>query len=159
MARGQRDAVLERQWRERVARWATSGLSVREFSRQQGLSEASLYFWKRELQARDAAANGPVAASRVATNGNSTNAVGLGSAATQSPAAQSCATPSGSPLFVPVTVLPDATKLLAMAPATTLAVEVRCPSGHVVRLPECEIASLPSLFAALNPPASEEPSC
>lgn len=159
MARGQRDPVLERQWRERVARWASSGLSVREFSRQQGLSEASLYFWKRELQARDVVANGPVAAKSMATNGNSTNSGGPGSAATQSPAAQSCATPSGSPRFVPVTVLPDATKLLAMAPATTLAVEVRCPSGHVVCLPTCDVASLAALLTALTLPERETPSC
>jgi len=43
--------------------------------------------------------------------------------------------------FVPVTVLP----------ATTLAVEVRCPSGHVVSLPACDASTLRGLFAALAP--------
>jgi len=57
--------------------------------------------------------------------------------------------PSAPTTFVPVMVLPG----------TTLAVEVRCPSGHVVCLPECDAASLASLFAALNPLAGEEPSC
>jgi hypothetical protein len=45
-----------------------------------------------------------------------------------------------------VTVIPDAT--LASA---TLAVEVRCPSGHVVWLSSCDGVDLASLFAALEP--------
>jgi hypothetical protein len=51
------------------------------------------------------------------------------------------AAPAATPKFVPVTVLP----------ATTLAVEVRCPSGHVVSLPACDASTLRSLFAALAP--------
>ena len=53
------------------------------------------------------------------------------------------------PSFVPLTVLPTA----------TLAVEVRCPSGHVVLLPSCDAASLASLFAALEPQAGGTQSC
>jgi len=53
------------------------------------------------------------------------------------------------PTFLPLTVLP----------APTLSVEVRCPSGHVVLLSACEVTSLPSLFAALDPSAGGEPSC
>jgi transposase-like protein len=48
------------------------------------------------------------------------------------------------PAFVPVTVVPAA------------AVEVRCPSGHVVALPAADAATLRTLFAALAP---EAPSC
>jgi transposase-like protein len=48
---------------------------------------------------------------------------------------------SSTPAFVPVTVIP----------AT---VEVRCPSGHVVTLPNAEIETLRCLFAALAPEAS-----
>ncbi len=59
MARRQRDPALERQWRERVARWATSGLSVRAFCLQHGLIETSFHYWKRELRARDAAVASP----------------------------------------------------------------------------------------------------
>lgn len=47
------------------------------------------------------------------------------------------------PAFVPLTVLPTA----------TLAVEVLCPSGHVVLLPSCDAASIASVFAALEPQA------
>ena len=53
------------------------------------------------------------------------------------------------PAFIPLTVIS----------AATTSVEVRCPSGHVVCLPSCEVSVLASLFAALNPSASEEPSC
>jgi hypothetical protein len=36
-----------------VAGWERSGESVRGYSRSRGLSEASFYFWKRELKRRD----------------------------------------------------------------------------------------------------------
>jgi transposase-like protein len=45
------------------------------------------------------------------------------------------------PKFVAVTVVP----------APTVAVEVRCPSGHVVTLPAVDGAALRTLFAALAP--------
>lgn len=166
MARGRRDSVLERAWRGRVAGWATSGLGVRAFCRQQGLSEASFHFWKRELRARDAAAGGRTAARSMATKATSTCSPEPNSASTNSAVAKSGSAP---PLFVPLTVLPDAAAArarlpetivpAAVCPAATLAVEVRCPSGHVVCLPSCEVSALASLFAALHPPAGEEPSC
>jgi len=53
------------------------------------------------------------------------------------------------PAFVPLTVLPTA----------TLAVEVRCPSGHVVLLPSCDVTSLTSLVAALEPQARGTQPC
>lgn len=55
MAKGQRDPVLERQWRERVVSWKSGGLTVREFCLRHGLRETAFHFWKRELQARDEA--------------------------------------------------------------------------------------------------------
>lgn len=123
MARGQRDPALERRWRERMAQWQASGLSVRAFCLKHGLIETSFYYWKRELRARDAAAS--------------------------TAAARSSSGKKSRPAFIPLTVLP----------AATVSVEVRCPSGHVVLVSACDAAFLASLFAALNPPASEEPSC
>jgi len=55
------------------------------------------------------------------------------------------------PRFVPVTVVPAATP--------TVAVEVRCPSGHVVTLSSWDTSALPTLFAALAPLASEGRPC
>jgi transposase-like protein len=127
MAGGQRDPALERGWRERVARWSTSGLSVRAFCRQHGLVEASFYSWKRELRSRDAAMSPDVG--------------------TAPP--KSASLPKTPPVFVPVTVRPEA----------TVTVEVRCPSGHVVLLSACDVASLTSLLTALTPPERETRSC
>ena len=46
-----------------------------------------------------------------------------------------------TPTFVPVSVIP----------AATFAIEVRCPSGHVVSLPNADAVMLRQLFAALAP--------
>jgi len=123
MARGQRDLGLERQWRERMAGWRASGLSVRDFCQRRGLTEPTFHYWRRELRMRDSAA--------------STTAMSSSSGKKSRPA------------FVPLTVVPSA----------TLAVEVRCPSGHVVLLPSCDATSLASLFAALDPQAGGTQSC
>jgi hypothetical protein len=52
---------LERTWRDRVARWKVSGLSVRDFCTREGLPEPSFYSWRRSLAHRDAAAAAPPA--------------------------------------------------------------------------------------------------
>ena len=127
MGRGRRDLGLEPQWRERMEQWRASGLSVREFCLRRGLAVPRFYYWKRELRSRDVAAV---------------------AAASRSSASQGPVTKKSRPTFVPVTVLPD-----AVIPAATLAVEVRCPSGHVVWLSSCDGASLAALFAALEPQA------
>ena|SRR5450755_2935777 len=48
-----------------------------------------------------------------------------------------------TPAFVPVRVIPS----------TTVAVKIRCPSGHVVTLSTCDASVLRGLFAALAPEA------
>ena len=130
MGRGQRDPALERRWRERLAEWTSSGLSVREFCLRQGLLETAFYYWRRELRARDVAAASRSSASQ--------------SRVSRSRVSQRPLTKKSPPTFVPVTVIPDA----------TVSVEVRCPSGHVVLLSSYAAASLAALFAALAPQAS-----
>ena len=56
MAKGQRDLVREQHWRERVAEWVTSGLSIRAFCDQHQLTETTFHHWRRELRDRDDAA-------------------------------------------------------------------------------------------------------
>ena len=144
MARQSRDPALERAWRERVARWAASGLSVRAFCRQQGLIETSFYYWKRELRAREASM------SSLTGSVSPSHAASPAMAPTQSPVLrQRPVVKKSAPVFVPVTVLPG----------LTLSVEVRCPSGHVVLVSACDLASLSSLLAALTPPERETRSC
>jgi hypothetical protein len=51
--KGERDPERERFWRAAFKRRQGSGLSTKEFCRQEGLSEASYYAWRRELARRD----------------------------------------------------------------------------------------------------------
>lgn len=51
----ERSSSKERFWRRMVRQWRSSGLSVRAFCAEQGLSEPSFYAWRRTLAERDAA--------------------------------------------------------------------------------------------------------
>ena len=42
----------EQFWREAVAAWQKSGMSIRAFCTSRALGEPSFYFWRRELQKR-----------------------------------------------------------------------------------------------------------
>ena len=143
MARKSRDPALELAWRERVARWSTSGQSVRAFCQQHGLIETSFYYWKRELRAREASV------SSLTGSISPSHAASPAMAPAKSSPRQRPVVKKSAPVFVPVTVLPG----------LTLSVEVRCPSGHVVLLSACDMASLTSLLAALTPPERETRSC
>jgi hypothetical protein len=54
--KNQQCSSRERFWRTMVVRWQGSGLSVRAFCQQHGLSQPSFYSWRRSLTMRDAAA-------------------------------------------------------------------------------------------------------
>ena len=49
-----RDERKEQLWRQRLRDWQSSGLSIGVFCARRGLSQASFYAWRRELQRRDA---------------------------------------------------------------------------------------------------------
>lgn len=51
-----RDASKERFWRRMLRQWRRSGLSARAFCQQRGLSQPSLYAWRRTIAGRDAQA-------------------------------------------------------------------------------------------------------
>ena len=51
--KGERDPKRERFWRAVLRRQGRSGLTAKAFCRQEQLSEASYYFWRRELARRD----------------------------------------------------------------------------------------------------------
>jgi len=52
--RTRRDRKKERTWRRHVRDQRRSGMSVRVYCREHGLSESGFYWWKRELARRDA---------------------------------------------------------------------------------------------------------
>jgi transposase len=55
MSRGNpRDRGKERFWRRAVRQWRSSGLSIRDFCRQEGLAEGNFYAWRRTIAQRDA---------------------------------------------------------------------------------------------------------
>ena len=164
MSRGRGDSERAGEWRERLARWLASGLSVRAFCAQQGVAEASFYYWKRALRLRDAETPSAAARSSAAARETAVGATVAGSTVAGStvpgPRAEPHPRPK-PPLFVPLTVLPSVGPSVAAG-----TIEVRCPSGHVVLLPVGDLAapsplfaSLGPLFAALTPPASEARSC
>ena len=43
----------EPHWRQVIARWKRSGLSVRAFCGAEGLNPMTFYWWRRELERRD----------------------------------------------------------------------------------------------------------
>ena len=47
---GERSATKADQWRERIAEQQRSGMSVRQFCRQQGLAEHCFYGWRKRLR-------------------------------------------------------------------------------------------------------------
>jgi hypothetical protein len=49
-----RDSQRERRWRRIVRQHGRSGLAVREFCRRGKLTETAFYFWRRELERRQA---------------------------------------------------------------------------------------------------------
>jgi transposase-like protein len=57
-----RDPHKERHWRQLLEQWQRSGQSVRAFCSAHGLSEQSLYWWRRELAGRDLQAVSPAEA-------------------------------------------------------------------------------------------------
>lgn len=52
----QQGTTKQRFWRRQVRRWRRSGLSVRAFCAELGLSEPSFYAWRRTLAEREATA-------------------------------------------------------------------------------------------------------
>jgi hypothetical protein len=54
MGRRRRDGKKERSWRKLLHEQSRSGLSVRAFCEQRGLRQHAFYFWRREVQRRDA---------------------------------------------------------------------------------------------------------
>jgi hypothetical protein len=53
MARAIPDPGREPYWRETLARWRRSGLSVRAFCRAEGVNESQFYWWRRRLGQAD----------------------------------------------------------------------------------------------------------
>jgi len=143
MSRGdrRRDGAKESQWREVLARFASSELSVRAYCARERLSEASFYAWRRELALRDR--EGLSVSTRSAPRTATMKSIRTTIASRHRP---SCAPTS----FVPV-------RLTAEPAASSAAViEVTWPTGVLLRVPSgCDPETLNTVLAALR--NSQEP--
>jgi transposase-like protein len=103
---------VESVWRDRLAKFGTSNLTVRQFCRQEGVSDPSFYRWRKLLEA------GQPGAKRVR---------------------RSSLVPSktvASPPFVPVSVP------ASISVATSIVAEVELPSGVRIRVPAMQSEAL-----------------
>jgi transposase-like protein len=129
--RGERDRGKERFWRRMVRLWRRSGLTIRGFCDDHGLSEPSFYSWRRVLAARDHGTARVKTARSVRARRQSGNG--------------RC---QKAPAFVPVHVVPP----LA---ADGSSLEVVLSNQRVLRVaPGFDAATLRQLLAVM-----EEPSC
>ena len=118
---GTRSPEKEAFWRKLLRRQRSSGQSVVQFCRQQGVSEAAFYHWKREIGRRDLQTNGTTKVGR--------------SPAREKPSRSADANEEIRPRdsqpspFVPLRL----TTADATAPAGSI--ELVHPRGHVLRIP------------------------
>ena len=61
MAHHERDLAKEGVWREVLGKFASSGMSVRAFCKQEQLSESQFYAWRRTIEERDQSTGRPPA--------------------------------------------------------------------------------------------------
>lgn len=108
----QPERVKEQFWRRTLRLWQRSGLTIRDFCRQQGLAEPNFYAWRRTLAQREQATGSHRPPDRRAKQATT---LGRPSPATS---------PSRPAAFVPVAVVAD-------RPTT---VEVVLGQGRVVRV-------------------------
>ncbi len=128
-----RDPAKERFWRRAIARWGKCDLNVREFCGQEGLSQASFYWWRRELAKRDQRRQESTPTRRAGRSSAKTRSNGSGRSRTL-------------PAFVPVRVLSDTSAMLA---ANTIEIALR--SGHQVRVgTDVNAAALAQIVAVLE---------
>lgn len=103
--KAQRNLDLQQFWRQHLERWQALSISIRQYCREQTLSEASFYSWKRELKRRQAEEPHP---------GGPTQ----------------CPSQAANPDFVPVVVTPVETRH-----AGSGVLEIELPGGVRLKVP------------------------
>jgi len=122
----QRDPEKERFWREAVSRRERSGVTVRQFCRDEGLRETTYHFWRRELRKRDREKNSANARS----------------------AKKTLKRKAPSP-FVSVELVPTPSEI-----QRSTMMEIVLPAGSVVRVPEgVNLQALAGVLRVLEEPS------
>ena len=71
-----RDRAKERKWRAVLRRQARSGLAVRSFCLTRGISQATFYYWRRELAIRDTEYSAANTSAAAATDNDHSSSTG-----------------------------------------------------------------------------------
>lgn len=125
----QGDPQREQQWRAVLRQWQTSGQSVRDYCRAQGLKESAFYFWRRELARR-----GPAGAQQQEAEGRQPP----GNPSHRERAAASLRRTARArqeqARFLPVQVVRDRDHAAHGARATAGGIEIVVRDGHLVRV-------------------------
>jgi hypothetical protein len=136
------DQALREQWRQRIERQRGSGLSIAEFCRREGVSQASFHAWKRKLRssaytspsARRSAVERPRVSGRQA-------AVPRPQRPQPSPAHSAAATPATSFLQLPVPMF---------SARTVPWIELVLVDGTIVRVPQQNLAALQTVLQVVR---------
>ncbi len=127
------------QWRRRIERQRSSGLSIAEFCRREDLSQASFHAWKRKLRdSRSAPPSSQETATQRASHGRRSGVSRRPAARSSSP---NPAAPTGSPSFLQLPV-----------PGTRSSpwIELTLVDGTVIRVPQQNLAALQTVLRVLR---------
>ena len=135
-----RDPRIEARWRETVRRQKLSGVGVREFCRENELTESAFYFWRHELQRRQVEGlSGAGSAKPEAQRQSNASVAEPPKPAAMEPREQVAAEPT----FVPVRV--------RESDAASGRIEIALPSGvHLHIVPPVDQTGLADVLAALR---------
>ena len=140
---GQSSASRKAHWRSVFQEYADSGLSIRRFCQNEGISEASFFAWRKKLAWAPPAANGPTVQPRDGKRRLNNRVKRAARAHQASPAShRSDDHPTASPTtsFVPIKL-----------PTASEPIEVVHPQGYVVRISNrMDLDWLPELFQMLD---------
>jgi hypothetical protein len=149
-----RDPVKEKYWREQIARWQKSGLSVRAFCAEHGVVETSFYAWRRELiiRARESGEleeqQNPEGTPNTVRDSRG-RIIPVRFRQTENDAMQSLAkkTPESNP-FIPVKIVPDQPEPIERGKAANSGVAISMPTGCSISIRD--IADIDLLRQVLN---------
>jgi transposase-like protein len=127
------------QWRRRIERQRSSGLSIAEFCRREDVSQASFHTWKRKLRnSRSAPPSSQETATQQASHGRRAGASRRPAARSSPP---SPAAPTRSPSFL---------QLPVSGTRSSPWIELTLVDGTVIRVPQQNLAALQTVLRVLR---------
>jgi transposase-like protein len=134
------EVVLVTQWRERLKRQSESGLTVKAFCQQEGVSTSMFYRWQRQLQHRTSA---PTSVQKVGTTKTTRKQRGKQSPNHPSEVASGGKSAAEHP--------PEFLRLPVRSVRSIPWIELTLVDGTVVRIPQENHTALSIVLRALRP--------